>query len=169
MTRTILVWSLLVLAGCSNAYAQVGCQPRVQVMNSWVNPSDGPWDETVTYGPGYFGPGYLFDYPAGASRVKLVSFSGHVMRFDASGRPKPNGLFVATPAGIAAYDPEAVQFYGYYYGGQSGTWKVARDFGSNADVALGISLTPFDQWWSAASNAYPAAVWVRWILHVVVC
>jgi len=166
-----LVLGLMLAARTTDAQSNggVGCQARIEVMNSWVNPSEGPWSATVTYGPGYFGPGYLFDYPAGASRVTLVSFSGHVMRFTASGEPKPNGAFAYTQAGLTLFDPEVVQFYGYYWRQAPKTWTVSRDFGPNASADLNFQLMPFDQWWSAASNAYTSPVWVRWILHVVVC
>src|SRR5207253_9022941 len=98
----------------AQSHGGVCCQARIEVMNSWVNPSEGPWSATVTYGPGYFGPGYLLDYPAGASRVALVSFSGHATRFTASGELKPIGAFAYTQAGLTLFDLGAVQFYGYY-------------------------------------------------------
>lgn len=128
--------------------AQVGCQPRIDTLD--------------TYAPHglSFGLGTTFDYPASASQMTVLSLTGAV--YTSHGQ-------VLTPTGPAPEQPDAAQFSAWYWANSPHTWEVTRHFGPRADAAINTPLTPGDQWWSAVYSDYATPVLVRWTLHVVVC
>jgi hypothetical protein len=143
----------------AQARGAIGCQVRVPVLQTDVPPT------TWTYGPGL-----VFDYPAGSSTATVVAFWGEVLRFTSDGTYDPAGGYVQSGDRLVLYDPDGLRFYARGYLNHNSAWLTLRAFPTPADVTLTRELTPFDQWWAAAySYRYTVPVLVQFVADFLVC